>query len=75
MSEGGWGNLSDAALLKEMRGNTANSLNYQELAAEMQRRLAMRQMSAATAQIWAAWLQGAAVVVMAATLIWTVLRP
>ena len=75
MNDGGWAKLSDADLLKEMRGNSANSFNYQELAAEMERRLAKRQMSAANAQIWSAWLQGAAVVVMAVTLIWTVLKP
>jgi hypothetical protein len=55
-----------------MRGTPASHLNYPELQAELDRRLTLRQMAAATAQVRAAWYQLAAVIAMLLTLIATV---
>lgn len=66
--ERGFGQLSDDELMAKMRGNSVNALPYQELSAELARRVARRQMLASTAQVWSAWLQFVVVVLMAMTL-------
>lgn len=75
MSNGNWAERSDAELLAEMRGNSAHSLPYQELSAELGRRVALRQMRAASAQVWSAWLQLATVVIAALAIVVTALKP
>jgi hypothetical protein len=45
---------SDKLLLEEMRKKSATSFEYPELQAELDRRVAMKTMKAATAQVWSA---------------------
>ena len=55
---------TDKSLFSLMRNTSSTSFDYIEMKAEVDRRLAERDLKAASAQVWSAWLQLAAVVAM-----------
>lgn len=57
-------NKTDDELIAAMRGNPAQSPDYIELNAELERRVALSSLAASRAQIRSAWYQFAALIAM-----------
>jgi hypothetical protein len=66
---------TDKSLFALMRNTSASSFDYIEMKAEVERRLAERDLKAASAQVWSAWWQFGAVLAMFLTVAATVAVP
>jgi hypothetical protein len=66
---------SDKLLFEEMRKTSSTSFQYIEMKAELDLRVSSRELKAASAQVWSAWCQFAAVIAMFLTALATAIVP
>ena len=67
--------MTTEVLVQAQRSHAARSVDFEEISAELQRRLVLSQLAATRAQEQSAWYQLAAVIAMFLTAIATALAP
>lgn len=75
MADTSYGDFRVSELIEEMRRVAVGDARYDELRAELERRLMERQLEVCNEQVKSAWVQTAAVFLMFLTVIATVVAP